>query len=169
MQSINIIRGFHSCMSSLSLIFEVTHAVHTHCVLCFSRCSVQVRHSPRPCAFKPRTMCCNAGSSILSAGSLPQVIQGAGVCSSVGYSLCWVTWALPSPACVPPQGCSIVLIHPSSQTPSQRLLMAVWLALGALCNNSWEWLLAPSQLLQDRSPGKIKTPVGGPQTLENPL
>lgn len=46
--------------------------------------------------------------------------------------------------------------------------MAVWLALGALCD-SWEWLLEPSQLLQDRSPGKIKTPVGGPQTLENPL
>lgn len=46
--------------------------------------------------------------------------------------------------------------------------MAVWLALGALCD-SWEWLLEPSQLLQDRSPGKIKTPVSGPQTLENPL
>lgn len=90
------------------------------------------------------------------------------MCSFVGYSLCWVTWALPSPACVPRQGHSIVPIHPSSQTLSQRLLMAVWLALGALCD-SWEWLLAPSQLLQDRSPGKIKTPVGGPQTLENRL
>ena len=62
------------------------------------------------------------------------------MCSFVGYSLCWVTWALPSPACVPRQGHSIVPIHPSSQTLSQRLLMAVWLALGALCD-SWEWLL----------------------------